>query len=89
MMRALHVREGGQWVSGPAAFARIYERMGMTRMARLWGSQALKPLVNIVYRLFVVSRPLLARLGMARAVRWVVRRELRHRSQDATFDPQN
>ncbi len=80
LMRALHIREDGQWLSGPEAFARIYERMGMTRMAGFWGSRALKPLVHSVYRLFVVTRPLLARLGMARVVRWFVRRELRHKA---------
>ncbi|MEM6576139.1 MAG: DUF393 domain-containing protein [Pseudomonadota bacterium] len=78
LMQALHIRENGEWVSGPAAFARIYERLGMTRMARFWGSRAFKPVVHGIYRLFVITRPLLARLGMARLVRWFVRRELRH-----------
>ncbi|MFK7957432.1 MAG: thiol-disulfide oxidoreductase DCC family protein [Lysobacterales bacterium] len=77
LLGALHVQSNGQWLSGPDAFAQIYHTAGMDRMARLWGSRRLRPLVNLGYRIFLVARPLLAALGAARVVRWLVRREAR------------
>ena len=72
----MYVRdERGRWHSGPDAFAEIYERVGIERMARLWGSRGLRPLVNLGYRLFLLFRPVLAALGADRLVRWWVRRE--------------
>ncbi len=76
LLNALHVFENGHWLSGPDAFAEIYRSLGMTRLAKVWGSRRLRPLVNIVYRLFVVSRPLLAWLGVGTLVRWMVRKEV-------------
>ena len=67
--------ESGAWHSGPDAFAEIYQRVGIDRVAALWASRPLRPLVHLGYRLFLVTRPLLAALGFDRLVRWWVRRE--------------
>ena len=76
LLSAMTVRdEAGRWHGGPDAFAEIYERVGLDRMARLWGSRPLRPLVQLGYRLFLVFRPLLVALGAERVVRWWVRRE--------------
>lgn len=76
LLSAMYVRdEQGQWHTGPDAFAEIYERVGIERMAKLWGSRPLRPLVNLGYRLFLIFRGVLAALGFDRIVRWYVRRE--------------
>ena len=65
----------GHWYQGPDAFAEIYRRVGIERMARLWGSRPLRPLVRLGYHLFLALRGVLAALGADRVVRWWVRRE--------------
>lgn len=75
--------ERGTWHRGPNAFAEIYRRVGLARMARLWGSRPLRPLVRLGYHLFLLLRPLLAALGADRVVRWLVRREAREASRRA------
>lgn len=76
LLSAMYVRdEAGQWHTGPDAFAEIYERVGIERMAKLWGSKTWRPIVNLGYRLFLVMRGLLVALGAERTVRWFVRRE--------------
>lgn len=76
LLSAMYVRdEQGEWHTGPDAFAEIYERVGIERMAKLWRSRSLRPLVNLGYRLFLVFRGVLAAMGFDRVVRWYVRRE--------------
>lgn len=85
LLSAMYVRdEQGQWHTGPDAFAEIYERVGIERMARLWGSRPLRPLVNLGYRLFLVCRGVLAAMGFDRVVRWYVRREAAAAAERAT-----
>ncbi len=76
LLSAMYVRdEQGAWHAGPDAIAEIYARVGIERMAKLWGSRPLRPLVNLGYRLFLVFRGVLAAVGFDRIVRWYVRRE--------------
>lgn len=85
LLSAMYVQDdSGHWYQGPDAFAEIYGRLGIERMAALWGSRPLRPFVNLGYRLFLVLRGLLVALGGERVVRWLVRREARHASQRAT-----
>ncbi len=77
LLRAFHVFADDRWLVGPDAFARIYQAAGLQRMARLWGSKRLRPLVSLGYRIFLFCRPLLAAIGAARAVRWFLEREAR------------
>ncbi|MEL7310759.1 MAG: DCC1-like thiol-disulfide oxidoreductase family protein [Pseudomonadota bacterium] len=76
LMSALYIVDrDDQWRSGPDAFAEIYGVLGMDRMARVWGRGWWRPLVNLGYRLFALTRGWLAPLGIDRAVRWWVRKE--------------
>ncbi|MEM6818755.1 MAG: DCC1-like thiol-disulfide oxidoreductase family protein [Pseudomonadota bacterium] len=76
LMGALYVVDrDDHWLAGPDAFAEIYRTLGLDRMARLWGKGWWRPLINLGYRLFAISRGLLAPLGLDRVVRWMVRRE--------------
>lgn len=76
LMSALHVVDAkDRWLQGPDAFAAIYLELGFERMARFWGRGWWRPAVNLMYRLFAVTRGWLAPLGLDRAVRWWVRRE--------------
>lgn len=86
LLSAMYVRdEQGLWHTGPDAFAQIYERVGIDRMARLWGSRTWRPLVNLGYRLFLVTRGLLVALGGDRVVRWFVRREAQAAARRADY----
>ncbi len=86
LVSAMYVQdENGRWYQGPDAFAEIYQRLGIERMARLWGSKPLRPLVNFGYRMFLLLRGVLAKLGAERVVRWMVRREAREAAKRATY----
>jgi predicted DCC family thiol-disulfide oxidoreductase YuxK len=79
LMRALYIVDANdQWRSGPDAFAEIYGLIGIERMARIWGRGWWRPLVNLGYRIFAITRGVLAPLGLDKAVRWCVRREAAH-----------
>ena len=85
LLSAMYVQDdSGRWYQGPDAFAEIYGRLGIERMAGLWGSRPLRPFVNFGYRLFLMLRGVLVSLGGARVVRWLVRREARHAAKRAT-----
>ena len=76
LMGALYIVDREEhWRSGPDAFAEIYAALGLARMARFWGRGWWRPLVNLGYRLFALTRGWLALLGLDRAVRWGVRKE--------------
>ncbi|MEM7612203.1 MAG: DUF393 domain-containing protein [Pseudomonadota bacterium] len=84
LMSALHVLDGdGQWHQGPDAFALVYASLGIERMAALWGRGPWRPVVNLGYRLFAISRRFLALLGFEHVVRWMIRREARAAAERA------
>ncbi|MEM9171223.1 MAG: DUF393 domain-containing protein [Pseudomonadota bacterium] len=85
LMRAFYIRtHDDHWLSGPDAFEHLYLRLGMPRVARFWGSRLWRPFVNFGYRLFAMTRGVLAYFGLAHVVRAMVRREAKHAATRAT-----
>lgn len=74
MMAAMHVRdEAGRWHIGVDAFEVIYRRAGFPRIAALWGSRRLRPLLLRVYPWIARHRQTLSRFGVPRLQRWALR----------------
>lgn len=67
LMRVLHLRTAdGDWLTGPAAFARLYAQLGMPIIARLWDHPLLRPFWRVVYPWVARHRQRLSRIGVAR-----------------------
>ena len=65
MMRCLHAQDAqGQWLKGVAAFEVIYQAVGMTAIARLWGHPLVRPLAERTYPWVVRHRYMLSALGL-------------------------
>lgn len=79
MMQALHIRdERGSWFTGVDAFALLYRRVGLTGLARLWGSRRLRPIVKRSYALIARYRQPLRKSGLGKIYsRWVIHRARR------------
>lgn len=74
MMARLHVRDPeGRWLTGMDAFEAVYGAAGMDRLARVWGSPALRPVLDAVYPVIARNRQALSRLGMQRVVGTLLR----------------
>lgn len=62
-MTRLHARDAhGQWLVGPDAFEAIYRAVGLERIAGVWGSPRLRPLVDRAYHWIARNRQVLSRL---------------------------
>jgi len=69
MMTRMHVRDPeGRWLKGPDAFEAVYASAGLQRVARVWGSRRLRPLLDRVYPWIARNRQALSRLGVHRVV---------------------
>ena len=65
MMRALHVRDAkGKWHAGVDAFELIYRAVGLTVIARLWGSSFTRPITTRLYPWIAGHRQLFTRIGL-------------------------
>lgn len=82
MMNAIHVRDAtGRWHIAADAFAAIYRAAGVERMARLWASPRLRPLLDRLYPLMAYCRPVLSALGLHRLIGWLTRRAARRAAE--------
>ncbi|MFA5982390.1 MAG: DUF393 domain-containing protein [Methylococcaceae bacterium] len=65
MMARLHAQDAsGQWLIGVAAFAVIYQSIGMVSMAKLWGHPITRPWAERLYPWVVKHRYTLSKLGL-------------------------
>lgn len=65
MMNRLHVQDAnGQWLIGVAAFELIYQTVGMTFIAKLWGSSITRPLAERLYPWVVKHRYIFSAIGL-------------------------
>ncbi len=76
MLEALHVRDAkGEWHTGINAFALLYRKVGLTRMARVLDSKTLSPMLSGFYRWFARNRTAISRLSLPKLyVAWLTRR---------------
>ncbi len=82
MLSALHIRDAdGRWYRGVDAFAELYRAVGLTGIARLWGSRRLSRITKPIYRLIARHRGFLKKSGIGhgyvRVVEWLLRRRSR------------
>jgi predicted DCC family thiol-disulfide oxidoreductase YuxK len=62
-MARLHARDAhGQWLVGADAFEAIYSAVGLERIASVWGSPRLRPLVDRAYHWIARNRQVLSRV---------------------------
>lgn len=73
MMSRLHVRDArGRWLVAMDAYEAIYGAAGFARIARVWGSLRLRPMLDWIYIRVARHRQTISRLGIHRLVRWLV-----------------
>lgn len=73
LMRLIHGRDAwGRWRVGLDVFEVAYEAAGLPRIAGIWGSPKLRPLLNRLYPWIARNRQLLSRLGVNRLMRLVL-----------------
>jgi predicted DCC family thiol-disulfide oxidoreductase YuxK len=64
LMARIHARDAhGRWFSGVEVFEIVYGAVGMDVMAGLWGSRALRPVLDRTYHWIARHRQLLSRLA--------------------------
>ncbi len=74
MMERIHARDAaGRWLSGLDVFAAVYAAAGFPRLARVYGSRMLRPLLDRAYPWIAANRYTLSRLGLPRLFDLVVR----------------
>ena len=67
LMSRIHARDAnGAWLRGLDVFAAVYEAAGLPRLARLYRSHALRPLLDRMYPWIADHRQALSALGLAR-----------------------
>jgi len=70
MMARIHARDAaGRWLRGVEVFAVVYRAAGLYRMARIYESALLRPLLDRIYPWIADHRCLLSRFGLARLFR--------------------
>jgi predicted DCC family thiol-disulfide oxidoreductase YuxK len=70
MMARIHARDAaGRWLRGVEVFAVVYRAAGLHRMALVYESALLRPLLDRLYPWIADHRYLLSRLGLARMFR--------------------
>ena len=66
LMSRIHARDAdGAWLRGIDVFAEVYEAAGFPRLARLYRSRALRPLLDRLYPWIADHRQVLSGLGLA------------------------
>jgi predicted DCC family thiol-disulfide oxidoreductase YuxK len=69
LMTRLHARDPeGKWLVGLDAFEAVYGAAGLNGLARFWGSQRLRPVLDRIYPVMARYRQPLSRLGLHRLV---------------------
>lgn len=72
LMSRIHARDSrGRWLRGIDVFAAAYAAAGMRRVAALYASPLLRPLLDRAYPWVADHRMLLSRLGLSRVFRLV------------------
>lgn len=67
LMARIHARDAnGAWLRGIDVFAAVYEAAGFRRLARLYRSRTLRPLLDRMYPWIADHRQALSALGLAR-----------------------
>jgi predicted DCC family thiol-disulfide oxidoreductase YuxK len=67
LMARIHARDAnGAWLRGLDVFAAVYEAAGLRRIARLYRSRALRPLLDRLYPWIADHRQALTALGVGR-----------------------
>lgn len=67
LMSRIHARDAnGAWLRGIDVFAEVYDAAGFRRLARIYRSRALRPLLDRAYPWIADHRQALSRLGLAR-----------------------
>lgn len=67
LMSRIHARDAnGTWLRGIDVFAEVYEAAGFRRLARIYRSRALRPLLDRAYPWIADNRQALSKLGLAR-----------------------
>jgi predicted DCC family thiol-disulfide oxidoreductase YuxK len=67
LMSRIHARDAnGAWLRGVDVFAAVYEAAGFRRLARIYRSRALRPLLDRMYPWIADHRQALSALGLAR-----------------------
>ena len=67
LMSRIHARDAdGAWLRGLDVFAAVYEAAGFRRLARIYRSSALRPLLDRMYPWIADHRQALSALGLPR-----------------------
>ena len=67
LMSRIHARDAnGAWLRGLDVFAEVYEAAGFRRIARLYRSRLLRPLLDRIYPWIADHRQALSAVGIAR-----------------------
>lgn len=67
LMSRIHARDAnGGWLRGVDVFAAVYEAAGFRRLARMYRSRALRPLLDRLYPWIADHRQALSALGLSR-----------------------
>jgi predicted DCC family thiol-disulfide oxidoreductase YuxK len=70
MMGRIHARDvAGRWLVGLDVFAAVYGAAGFRRLARIYGSRRLRPLLDRAYPWIATHRYALSRFGLPRLFR--------------------
>jgi predicted DCC family thiol-disulfide oxidoreductase YuxK len=65
MMECLHVLDSnGRWIKGVDAFELLYQTVGMTALAYLWGGKLTRPLADRIYPWVARHRQLISCTGI-------------------------
>jgi predicted DCC family thiol-disulfide oxidoreductase YuxK len=76
LMASLHVRDGDDLIAGVPAFARIYQRVGMTGVAATLDHPRWASLLAAAYRRLAPYRGVLRVFGLHRLLAWWLRAKL-------------
>ncbi len=75
MMTKLHARDAsGRWLVALDAYEAVYRAAGYGRIARLWGSRLLRPVLDPVYAVIARHRNSISRLGVHSIIGRMLRR---------------
>lgn len=82
MLNRLHVQDAqSNWIIGVPAFELIYQSIGMTILAQLWGSKLTRPITEWLYPWVVKHRALLSKTGLPAVIDWCGKRAARKAEQ--------
>jgi len=73
LMERIHARDGdGRWLTGVDVFEAAYGAAGLKKLASVWGSRTLRPLLARIYPWVARNRQRLSRLGLNHLLRLVL-----------------